>query len=201
MINLLPPSVKSQYHYAQRNVMLRRWAFMLACAFAGLVIIVAFGMLYMNQISSSYKKEIAAATTSLQQQQLGETQKQVKEISGNLKLAAQVLSKEVLFSKLLKQMAAVTPNNVKLANLNISQEESAIDITAKARDYNAATQLQVNLSDPENQIFSRADIVSITCASGETGAQTAGYPCTATIRALFAKQNPFLLINNDKAKP
>jgi Tfp pilus assembly protein PilN len=196
MINLLPPDVKSQYHYAQRNVALRRWVVMLALALAGLAVITAFGMLYMFQLSSSYDNEIKASTLSLKQQNLEATQKEVKEISGNLKLSVQVLSKEVLFSNLLRQLAAVTPGKVKLANLNISQEESAVDITAKARDYNSATQLQVNLSDPANQIFSSADIVSITCASNSNGSQASGYPCTATIRALFAKHNPFLFINS-----
>jgi len=199
MINLLPPDIKSQYHYAQRNVTLRRWTVTLGLAFLGLIVITAFGMLYMYQISSSYSREIKATTASLHEQKLTETQQQVKEISGNLKLSVQVLSKEVLFSKLLKQLAAVTPENVKLANLNISQEESAVDITAKARDYNAATQLQVNLSDPGNKIFSKADIVSITCSSDSSGSQSAGYPCTATIRALFAEENPFLFINNKRA--
>ncbi|MCA9325113.1 PilN domain-containing protein [Candidatus Saccharibacteria bacterium] len=199
MINLLPPDVKTQYHYAQRNVILRRWAVTLVLALGGLVVITAFGLLYMYQLSSSYDREIKAATASLQQQRLSETQKDVKDISSNLKLAVQVLSKEVLFSKLLKQMAAVTPSNVKLANLNISQEESAVDITAKARDYNAATQLQVNLSDPNNKIFSKADIVSITCATNSDGSRASGYPCTATIRALFSTENPYLFINNGGA--
>ena len=109
-----------------------------------------------------------------------------------------VLSKEILFSKLLTQLGTITPPNVRLTDLTISQTESAIDITAQTANYESATQLQVNLTDPNNKIFSKADIVSITCSSGATVQDTA-HPCTATIRAQFTENNPFLFINAAKA--
>jgi hypothetical protein len=124
-------------------------------------------------------------------------QKQVTTISNNLKLVVQVLSKEILFSDLLKQLGTVTPSNVILTDLSISQTQGAIDITALTTNYAAATQLQVNLADPKNQIFSKADIVGINCPSDKLGDQ---YKCTATLRALFATNNPFLFISNTPKK-
>jgi hypothetical protein len=166
-----------------------------------LLIIGGFGWLYMHQISSSYDKQISDSTAALQAQDLDKTQKEVKTISSSLKLAVQVLSKEVLFSKLLKQLAAAIPKNAVLATLNISQSDSAVDITANTTDYQAATQVQVNLSDPANKIFSKADIVNISCTTptGDNGAATK-YPCTVNIRALFSDNTPFLFINNEAAK-
>jgi len=122
-------------------------------------------------------------------------QKQVTDISNNLKLAVQVLSQEILFSKLLKQLASVTPRNATLTNLSISDTQKGVDITAQTANYDAATQLQINLADPKNQIFAKADIITINCGS------TVGirYPCTVNIRALFAANNPFLFINDKKA--
>lgn len=200
MINLLPPDVKSYYRYALRNIRLRRWAFSTTVALLGLLVIGAAGYLYMLQISSSYEKQINTSTAALQAQNLAKTQTEVKNISSSLKLAVQVLSKEVLFSQLLKQLGAVTPANAVLSNLTINQVDSAIDITAKATDYTAATQLQVNLSDPTNKIFSKADIVSISCAASgnATSATDAKYPCTVTIRALLSSDTRFLFINNGK---
>jgi hypothetical protein len=130
--------------------------------------------------------------------------KQVTNISNNLKLMVTVLSKQVLFSEMLTQLGAITPSKVILTNLSISQTESAIDITAQAADYNAATQLHANLIDPNNKIFSKADIVSISCASDTTSDKAnSAYPCTVSIRALQAEDNPFLFINdtNKKATP
>jgi Tfp pilus assembly protein PilN len=192
MINLLPPDIKSSYDYASRNVHALRWLVAFAIALVGLGAIGTTGFIYMQHLSKDYQSQISMKESSLKQQKLDETQKAAKDISSSLKLAVNVLSKEVLFSELLKQLGSVTPNNVRLSSLNISQTTGALDITAASTDYKAATQLQVNLADPANKIFSKADIVNISCASGDG---SSSYPCTVTIRALFAKDNPFLFIN------
>jgi hypothetical protein len=196
MINLLPPEVKKQYHYASLNTRLKQWIFFSCIALIGVVVIAGAGLLYLKQISHSYDDQVAAAQATLQKQNINGTRKKVNEISNDLKLSVQVLSKEVLFSKLLRQLAAITPSNTSLSSLNIDPAASALDIAAKTADYNAATQLQVNLSDPDNKIFSKADIVSINCNEGSDADR---YPCSVTIRALLAKNNPFLFINDKKA--
>jgi hypothetical protein len=89
------------------------------------------------------------------------------------------------------------PANANLTGLDINGVQGGLDITANAADYKTATQVQVNLSDPANKIFEKADIVDIKC----DGSANANYPCQVTIRALFAKNNPFLFINNRAAKP
>ena len=193
MINLLPPDLKDAYRYAHRNVRLVRWTVACALSLVGLVIISTSGLIYIQQTSRSYDSQISGAEASLRDQQLTATQAKVKDISSSLKLAVKVLSKEVLFSKLLTQLAAITPTRTVLTDLNISQEQTSVDITALATDYTAATQLQANLADPDNKLFSKADIVTISCG---TSATTPVYPCTVTIRALFVKNNPYLFIND-----
>lgn len=201
MINLLPTELKDSYRYAHHNTSLLRWVIALAIGIAGLFGLSTASLIYMQQSTRSYASQAASAQTSLQQQNLTGTQAQVKSISGSLQLAVQVLSKEVLFSKLFTQLAAVMPSNAVLTDLNITQAQTAVNITADTTDYNAATQLQVNLADPNNKIFSRADIVSITCntSASQTGL-AARYPCIVSIRALFATNNPFLLINDKAAQ-
>ena len=197
MINLLPADLKTAYTYAQHNSRLMKWVIAFAAAIGGLLVISIAGLLYVYQTSHSYDSQITGLQETLERQRLVETEKETKEISNNLKLAVQVLSKEVLFSKLLKQLAAVTPNSVNLTDLNISETQGGLDISAQATSYEAATQFQVNLSDEKNIIFSKADIVSIKCSGGGDEGDTR-YPCTVMIRALFAKDNPFLFINNSK---
>lgn len=197
MINLLPPDLQESYRYAHRNVRLVRWVVAFGLAFAGLAAISTAGLIYIQQSAQSYSAPIAAAQASLQQQKLSSTQSQVKDISDSLQLAVQVLSREVLFSKLLGRLAAIMPPNAVLTDLNITQAQTAVDITAMTSDYTTATQLQVNLADPANKIFSHADIVNITCATGTIADPlTARYPCTITLRALFATNNPFLFSND-----
>lgn len=197
MINLLPPHLKTSYRYAHHNAALLRWVIALAIGLAGLFAISTAGIIYMHQTTRAYADQSNSAQKLLQQQNLAATQAQVRNISGSLQLAVQVLSKEVLFSKLLTQLAAVMPSNAVLTDLNISQSQSAVNIAADTTDYNAATQLQVNLADPSNKVFNRADIVSIACTStAAPGSLAARYPCTVSIRALFAANNPFLFINS-----
>ncbi len=195
MINLLPPDLKKTYRYATHNHRLVHWFILFGFGLVGVMAIAAAGIVYMQQSSERYTQNIAQTNQSLEKQDLAETQKEVKEISNNLKLVVQVLSREVLFSKLLKQLGTVTPSNTILTDLSIVQTTGGIDITAKAIDYQAATQLQINLEDSRNKIFSKADIVAINCNEADPLAK---YPCTVTLRALFAENNPFLFINSSK---
>lgn len=192
MINLLPPDVKDSYRYARRNVSLRKWVIGCLVAFAGLGVITTYGLLVLQQSTNHYNHKIAASETLFKNEDFTGTQAHVQDISNSLKLVVKVLGKEVLFSQLIKQIGASMPTNANLTGLDINGVQGGLDITADAVDYKTATQVQVNLADPANKIFDSADIVNIKC----DGAKSKAYPCQVTIRALFAKDNPFLFINN-----
>lgn len=193
MINLLPSETKQDYLYGARNTTLLHWTIAFAGALIGLALLTTYGLVTMQRSSNAYAAQVASAKQQLADQDLEGTEKQVKELSGDFKLVVDVLSKEVLFSKLLRQIATVIPANAVLTGLTINQTSGGIDITAAARDYETATQLQLNLQDPTNKIFSKADIVSITCSGS---AQSDVYPCSVQIRALFSNTNPYLFINS-----
>lgn len=192
MINLLPPQVKDDYKYARRNTSLLRVITSLSLGLVGLVVITAAGFFYLQMTTDDYKAQADDIRANLVGQKQGEVNKEVQEISERLKLAVQVLSKEILFSELLKQLAKVTPSQVSLSTLTIDEFGGGIDITAEAANYQSASQLHVNVVDPANKIFAKADIVDITCDSKAIKR----YPCIITIRALFTPDNPFLFIND-----
>lgn len=198
MINLLPADKKQDILYARRNTRLRKWALELLAISVVLIIITGLGVLVLAKSTSDFNGRTAQGHKTLEQQNEAQVKKEVEEISGNLKLVIQVLSKQVLFSKLLDQIGSVMPSGAVLTTLSINKAEGGIDMQAAARNYNTASQVQVNLADPENKIFQKADIVSIQCKS-QTAAATssfdAQYPCVVQIRALFAQNNPFLFIN------
>lgn len=198
MINLLPDQLKQSYRYGHRNLVLRRWIIICALALVGLGLIVTYGVISLQQASADYNRQIAASEQVFQQEAFDGTQKEVQDISNSFKLVVKVLNQEIQFSQLLRQIGAAIPDNARLTGLNISQTQGAIDITAVAKDYTTASQVQVNLADPNNKIFSKADIISINCSSAN--AKNADYPCTVNIKALFAKDSPFLL-KNSKATP
>lgn len=192
MINLLPTDLKEQYSYARRNSGLRRWAFALLFGLVGVGVVTTGGLLYMQHSIDTFSSQVLSTQSSLKDQKQDQTKQQSEEITSSLKLVVNVLGREVLFSKLLTQIAAVTPAQTSLTNLSISNVQGAIDITAISTDFKSATQLQVNLQDPANKIFSKADIQNIACSANAVDPR---YPCTVAIRALFAANNPFLFIN------
>jgi hypothetical protein len=204
MINLLPPESRQSILYARRNRHLLHWASVLLLAIVAILVVVILGQLYISRSVASYTKQVEQSRQQLKIQKLEETQARVEDISSSVKLAVQVLSREVLFSKLIRQVGAAMPENTVLTNLQITKVQGGVDLNASSVDYNTATQIQVNLQDPANKIFEKADIVNITChtptASTNTTTTTnlrAKYPCEVTIRALFSKNNPFLFINDD----
>lgn len=207
MINLLPPETRDNIAYARKNSILLKYVGIIILVIIGILFTALAGQFYINNSATSYTSQIKQSQEQLKIQKLEETQKRVESISGSMKLAVQVLSKQVLFSEMLKQIGSAIPEGAVLTGLSINQLQGGIDITAAATDYNTATQVQLNLQDPNNKIFEKADIVNTQCSSGSgsvnpnTGQSTetqldAQYPCKITVRALFAKDNPFLFIKN-----
>ncbi len=192
MINLLPNDVRQEVLYARRNRLLFRWSAGMVIAIIGIIGIIFAGQLYLSQLSKTYERQVASEQEQIKTQKLDETQAQAEEISTNLKLVVQVLSREVLFSQLLKRVGAVMPPGAALAGLNINKLQGGIDLTAVAIDYQSATQVHVNLQDPSNQIFEKVDLISAECDPTDK----TSYPCKINLRAAFTTNNPFLFISS-----
>lgn len=200
MINLLPPDIKDDIFFARRNMRLRNWITAAIFALLGLGVIVAGGLLYMQQSIKSETAQLQTARTALQAQNVDETQKRVTEISANTKLTVDVLSREILFSKLIRQLGSALPANTALQGLKIDAIQGGIQLNALAADFNAGTQLQLNLQDPKNGIFEKADINSIECTDPSESGSGGGtgeaklFPCDVSLQALFGKNNTYVYI-------
>lgn len=193
MINLLPPNLKSDYKFGRLNRQLVHWIIALTLGIFGAALITGTGYIYFNSVARSYNNQIASTNQQLTTQNMPEVQKRVKDISNNLSLAVSVLSNQVVFSGLINHLATLMPQNTNLTGLSLSRTQGAIDISASAKDYASAAQIQVNLTSKNNQLFSKADIVSITCT-----AESAAYPCSITLRALLLPNNPYVFTSNPK---
>ncbi|MCL4357839.1 hypothetical protein M1512_03030, partial [Patescibacteria group bacterium] len=190
-----PPETKKSYHYALINDRLIVWIIALMIGLAGLGAIGTYGWVSLHRDITTNSQQVSTLTQQLTSDHLNSVEQQVQTISNDFTLVVKVLSQEVLFSKLLTKMAAAMPSGTSLTALNVSNTTggSGLDITAEAANYTDAAQVQVNLSDPSNSIFSKSDIENINCNSGNI--QNLVYPCTVKIRAQFATNNQFLFIN------
>lgn len=196
MINLLPPQYSTRLHSTHVNALLRRWlvAFLLACL--GLVFIMGVGWIYIDQQNRNLNHNINSLNQQLQSEDLAGTQAKAKAITANIKIINQVLSREIRFSDLIVQIGSVMPPGTVLSSLTLTNVSGALDLSANARDYTSAAQIAANLSDPNNKIFNKVDIVSINCQSGTTNP----YSCAATFKALFSTttKNQYLNVPGSK---
>lgn len=191
MINLMPPESRQEIKFARKNTQLRKWLTFTTIGLIGIVVIIISGIWFIQQSTETQQKQVNTAREQLKNQKLEETQARVSGISDSVKLVADVLSRQVLFSELLRQIGSVMPSGTNLESLNIGAIEGGLDLSARAVDYQSATQVQVNLANPENKIFEKADIINISCSPQNNESEPNPYPCTVSIRALFAKENSF----------
>jgi len=194
MINLLPPNEAENILYARRNTRLLKWIFVACFSIVGIGVIVGAGQIIINRTANQVRAQVVAGQESLKVQKLEETQDHVEDISSSLKLVTQVLSKQIILSELIPQIGSVLPNGTSLTSLQLNKIEGGIDLTVAAVDYQTATQVQVNLQDPDNKLFQKADINNIDCAAANDDPR---YPCQTTIRALFVDDNPYSFLNQD----
>lgn len=180
MINLLPHEFATNIRYGRLNTTLRRWFLGVLVATGGLILIIAIGWLYMGGQSESLEHYIATNKQQLESQKLDQVQKDASEISGDVKVINQVLSREISFSALMQDIGKIMPTGTVLNGLTLAKVDGAIDLTASARDYTSAAQVAINLSDPGNNIFSSIDIVSISCPKSSVA-----YKCSGIYKALF----------------
>lgn len=198
MINLLPPGSKSTLVYARRNTQLIRFVIGIGIGTLGILVVIGACMLFLNQEVNSYKNSISQAKSDLKKQKEPQVIAEVKGISDSLNLVVTVLGQEILFSQLIQEIGSVMPSGTILQDLSLSNElTGALQLQAGATSSTTASQVLVNLRDPENKIFSEADLESIKCVQPEPG-EVNTYPCTVTIKALFAQGSNFMLLGGKK---
>lgn len=195
MINLLPQTRKDDITYGRKNSRLLKYCSLVLVIIFGMACITFVGSLYIKSTQDTVAAQVESSKQSIKSRQLESVQKQAEQISNDIKLTTDVLSKEILFSKLLKQIGAAMPANTSLTDLKIDTAEKALNLSAIASSYDTASQVQVNLSDPKNAIFEKADIIGINC-----NVQDPRYPCEVTIKALFGDNSSYLFINPAKEK-
>ena len=197
MINLLPPQHAAAIRYGRQNAHLLTWLIGSIAAIIGLVIILAGGWFYINQQSKDLRKSLSATNQQLQVQNLSKVEADAKELTGDVNIIDKVLSQEIHFSDLIQALGSYMPSGTVLSSLSLSNKVTGgLDLSVNARDYASAAQVAVNLNDPRDDLFSKVDIVSISCSS----ATDKTYPCNTVLKVLFSKsaQTRFLIAGGSR---
>ncbi len=190
MINMLPGEYVNSIRHSKNNETTLRWMGAAIAATVLLVIILASGWLYLNHETKQLTSQIALGKNNLVAQNLEGVKKEASVISNDIKTINQVLGKEVRFSQLIQNIGQVMPPGTVLDGLTLTKADGSIDLAASSKDYKSGAQIALNLSDEQSGIFSRADIISLSCTSADTA-----YKCSIVLKALFSKESKNKFLN------
>ncbi len=189
MINLLPPDVKNEMHFARINTVLISWIILCVIGIAGIGLVAVGGFFYMSRVESGTRQQKTTIEKEISDDKLDSYIKDYTSFTNDVKTVSTVLQKQVLFSSLITRLAAVLPSGVVVKQMNLGEKDNALTLDFVLPNRSSATVLQANLQDPANKLFSSADILNATCATTEDGTET----CSAQIRVLFDPSSRLLL--------
>lgn len=199
MIDLLPGEVKKSRMYGRRNGLLLRWNLLFSIAIVGILAIIGTGYFFINNAAISATEVRSETEAAIKTAKLDEVEEDYTTFSNNLKTVVQILSSQVLFSELLQQIGGVTPSGATLNSVSLSDSDNALDLSFTTSSASLAPTVQVNLEDPENELFEKADIILVSCQTDEDGLEA----CNVQLRALFREDAKFLFLNSvsEEASP
>ncbi len=193
MINLLPPEAKEDALYGRRNYKLVFIGGGILLIMFALGALTLFGQFYLSQSKAQYTKSGIVVEQRIKDQKLEDSQKNLETLAANFKTASQLLSKQILFSKLFPKLAEIIPKGAYVRQISIDDKSTYLQFEIAAPSRSVANQGYINVSDPKNGLFEKADLLDITCS--DKAPTDGSAPCKATVKALFRSDSPFLLLN------
>lgn len=120
MINLLGSEDKKQLRAARANVTLVRYYFLAFLLIVGSGLILAFGFYVAAQQQSTAEASLLKAEDDTQD--YAKVKSQSESFSNNLKVAKQILTTEVVYSKMITDIANTIPPDTILTSLSLTPD-------------------------------------------------------------------------------
>lgn len=197
MINLLPTELQDSIKYGRHNRVLLHWLVAILIVIASIGLMTIFGQMYINKNAQSLARVARVTQDRISAQNLQSTQKDIQALSNNFTTVVQLLNRQLLFSKLFVKIGSIVPQGAILSGITLATGNTALDLNVMALDREAATQAFVNISDGENGLFEKADLISINCIQpGSNDKQEVSkYPCNAAIKVIIKTDSSFYFLN------
>jgi Tfp pilus assembly protein PilN len=184
MINLLPPANKRQIRAGRSNTLLVRYNFFLLGALGFLL--VAIGVVYFYLVNTKTSAETVVKENQTKVVNYQQVEQEANAFKSNLAVAKQILSKEVVYTKVILEIAALIPKGVILDNLNLDAKTFGTETTLTARAKTVDDAIALKNSFQNSPSFSNVHFQSI--ATAEAGG---AYPISVSLN---------VTINKDAAK-
>lgn len=184
MINLLSPDDKKLLRAARTNTILLRYYLLAVLVIAGASVVLAGGFYIADQNKNNFQVELSRAESDTAD--YAKVKQQSEEFANNLKVAKQILATEVVYSKMITDIANTIPAGTILTSLTLTPEtiSKKMELSFKTKSYDQGIALKSTLEDSD--LFSDVSITSIT-SKGEEG--SGAYPTDVNISAKFHPRN------------
>lgn len=170
MINLAPPEVKSNVHFGRLNIRAFRYLLLTVATSVGLLAILLFGLLLASREESLLRNLVEDKQASLAQHDAQLTE--AKALAERIDTIAALIGRETAFSKLLPSIGAVVPSGTTISGLELDTKDgNAIAINGESTSQLGPSIFRENLAKTKD-LFSRADIVSITLVDNDQSPDT-----------------------------
>jgi hypothetical protein len=199
MINLMPDYLHQEIAFARRNYALLKWLMAITIVIIAVGGMTVFGQYYIGRNTKSLEAAATVTQERISAQNLQATQTDIQNLSNNFTTVTKLLKQQLLFSRMFVKIGSIVPSGTILRGITLSTTTStAIDLNVVAINRDAATQAFVNISDPANGLFDKADLLSVACSTvgADTSDLTAKYPCSAMIKVVIKTDSTFYFLNS-----
>jgi Tfp pilus assembly protein PilN len=155
MINLLPPELKKQRHFAQLNSGIRQYVIIAVAVGILLSVTMLVGNLYTTMFIRDVEKQLADKQDELAKYVKMESK--AKDINTQLKKFAQITEQTTRYSNVLEDLATNLPSGTKITGFAFDgKADSKLELTVIASNRSDALSVQPSLSKMDR--FSFVDI-------------------------------------------
>lgn len=212
MINLIPDELKQTIRFSIKNSSLIRYNFIAAGTAVAIICITTISILSMQQTKNNLQKELDQQNLKLASYKKVEADGQ--KLYDNVSSIQQLLDRQIRFSSLLPELAAILPPGAVLKQLDFSTleltgppptpatnktpqaqnkvPEKPFVIQAAVTDRAVAATLLENIR-AKTDLFTGADLIDVTLnessssQNGQSDSIASRYPYQVTINAYFKK--------------
>lgn len=183
MINLLPNNDKRQIQAARTNSLLIRYNIVMLATMLLLTLAVAVAFVYLSTVKTNAQSVIDGNKARVSS--YAAVQTDANQFRTNLATAKQILSREVTYSNVVLEIAALLPVGTVLQNLSLDATTfgTPINLIANTKSYDSAIALKNSFQ--ASPLFSDVHFTSITSTSA--GATAAEYPVTVNLSVTIKK--------------
>lgn len=185
MINLLPYDEKRQIRASRLNSVLMRYFVILWVG--GFFVAAVFATSYITLTNTKDSADSLLTQNQTKSSAYASVQQQAEQISSNLSLARNVLSQQILYSKVLTGIAQVTPQGTVIDKLTLSPATFGTSISLQAYAKSSDDALALKTAYQSSPIFSNVTIQNLSGGGNNTSSPVPGYPISIILNVTINK--------------